>query len=104
MLQPLTFDLDLWPSGDLRDDSNPEFCKEFYRALSVVCDDLFFSRYRRESASVASLAENTGDYKVNKLLYIPPTYINTLYTVRFKPKGVYKWLVDRSLCLEADDI
>lgn len=35
-------------SGDLRDDTNSQFAEELYRALSVVCDDLFFSRYRTE--------------------------------------------------------
>jgi hypothetical protein len=46
--------------GDLRDDTNAEFAREFYRALSVVCDDLFFSRYRRESSAVQSLADSEG--------------------------------------------
>ena len=36
-------------TGDLINDSNPEFAREFYRALSVVCDDLFFARYRRSA-------------------------------------------------------
>ncbi|CAH1797049.1 unnamed protein product [Owenia fusiformis] len=43
-------------AGDLRDDSNPEFAREFYRALSVVCDDLFFARYRRSSPITKTLA------------------------------------------------
>ncbi|RUS80922.1 hypothetical protein EGW08_011303, partial [Elysia chlorotica] len=34
-------------SGDLRDDSNPKFIKEYQRALSVMCDDLFFSKTKR---------------------------------------------------------
>ena len=45
-------------SGDLRDDSNPAFLKEFHHALAIICDDLFFARYRRSSAlanTVASL-------------------------------------------------
>ncbi len=47
-------------SGDLRDDSNPEFAKDFYQALSVVCDDLFFARYRRSSSPAESLSESVG--------------------------------------------
>ena len=44
----------------MRDDSNPEFTKQFYRALGVVCDDLFFSRYRRESSPATALAQSAG--------------------------------------------
>ena len=33
----------------MTNDSNPEFAREFYRALSVVCDDMFFARYRRSA-------------------------------------------------------
>lgn len=35
--------------GDLRNDHNPEFQKEYHRAWAVVCDDLFFSRFRRNT-------------------------------------------------------
>lgn len=35
---------------DMRSDSDPKFVKEFYKALSVVCSDLFLSRYRRSNA------------------------------------------------------
>lgn len=48
-------------AGDLRDDSNPVFLKEFHQGLAVTCDDLFFSRYRRSSAlshTLASLPQN----------------------------------------------
>lgn len=38
-------------SGDLRDDSNPKFIKEYQRALSVMCDDLFFSKTKRSESS-----------------------------------------------------
>eukprot|EP00058_Branchiostoma_floridae_P012905 XP_002598393.1 hypothetical protein BRAFLDRAFT_128123 [Branchiostoma floridae] len=41
-------------SGDLRDDSSPEFVQEFHRALSAVCNDLFFARYRRSSPGSAN--------------------------------------------------
>lgn len=49
-------------AGDLRDDTNPEFAKEFYQALSVVCDDLFFARYQQSSGAAQTLAqkENVG--------------------------------------------
>ena len=36
-------------SGDLRDDHNPDFLREYHRALSVVCSDLFFARFRRST-------------------------------------------------------
>ena len=35
---------------DMRSDSDPNFVKEFYKALSVVCSDLFLARYKRSSA------------------------------------------------------
>ena len=35
---------------DLTDDYDPNFVKEFYRALCVVCNDLFFARYKRSTA------------------------------------------------------
>ena len=40
-------------SQDLRDDTEPSFVKEFHRGLAVVCDDLFFARYRRSSSPVS---------------------------------------------------
>ena len=36
--------------GDLRNDHNPNFLREYHRALAVVCDDLFFARFRRNTA------------------------------------------------------
>lgn len=42
--------------GDLRDDSHPGFMKEFHLALAVICDDLFFARYRRSSALARTLS------------------------------------------------
>ena len=48
--------------GDLRDDLSPEFAREFYRALAVVHDDLFFSRYRRESDVTTTLSQQQGAY------------------------------------------
>lgn len=32
------------------DDSDAMFVKEFYKSISVVCNDLFFARYKRSSA------------------------------------------------------
>lgn len=46
--------------GDLRDDLSSEFAREFYRALAVVHDDLFFARYRRESDITTSLSKQQG--------------------------------------------
>ena len=43
-------------AGDLRDDSHPGFLKEFHHALAVLCDDLFFARYRRSSALARTLS------------------------------------------------
>ena len=35
---------------DMTDDSDPAFVKEFYKSISVVCNDLFFARYKRSTA------------------------------------------------------
>ena len=35
---------------DMTDDADPAFVKEFYKSLSVVCNDLFFARYKRSTA------------------------------------------------------
>ena len=43
--------------GDLTHDHNPDFAREFYHALSVVCDDLFFARYRSNSAAAKTLGD-----------------------------------------------
>ena len=61
--------------GDLQDDSNPDFAREFYRALSVVCDDLFFARYRRSSSTAKALA-HTDDANVESAA-------NTLLSIMF---------------------
>lgn len=47
--------------GDLRDDAHPGFLKEFHHALAVVCDDLFFARYRRTSALARTLSSLPAD-------------------------------------------
>ena len=47
--------------GDLRDDSHPGFLKEFHHALAVICDDLFFARYRRSSALARTLSSLPDD-------------------------------------------
>lgn len=46
--------------GDLRDDSDQDFVREFYHALTVVCNDLFFARQRRKSPETGegATAEN----------------------------------------------
>lgn len=53
-------------AGDLRDDSNPVFLKEFHHGLAVMCDDLFFSRYRRTSALSQTLASLPDSIKVEE--------------------------------------
>ena len=50
---------------DLRDDTEPSFVKEFHRGLAIVCDDLFFARYRR---SQTSSSQNEDLDKVAELL------------------------------------
>ena len=45
---------------DLRDDTESSFVKEFHRGLAIVCDDLFFARYRR-SCVPASQNEDLGN-------------------------------------------
>ena len=50
----------MFRAGDLRDDLSAEFAREFYRALSVVHDDLFFARYRKDSDVTNSLAKQQG--------------------------------------------
>lgn len=53
-------------AGDLRDDSNPVFLKEFHHGLAVICDDLFFSRYRRSSALSQTIASLPDSIKVEE--------------------------------------
>lgn len=48
-------------TNDLRDDSNPQFIREFYRCLAVCCDDLFFARYRRSQALERARSEGMGE-------------------------------------------
>lgn len=46
---------------DMRSDADPKFIKEFYKALGVVCSDLFLSRYKRSNAMNDALAAYTED-------------------------------------------
>ena len=50
---------------NLRDDTEPSFVKEFHRGLAIVCDDLFFARYRR---SCVPNSQNEDLEKVTELL------------------------------------
>lgn len=50
----------MYPAGDLRDDSQPEFLREFHKALAVVSGDLFFARYRFQSDAAHSLREKSS--------------------------------------------
>ena len=50
----------MYISGDLRDDSQPEFLREFHKALAVVSGDLFFARYRFQSETAHSLKEKSS--------------------------------------------
>lgn len=52
--------------GDLRDDSNPGFLKEYHKALAVVCDDLFFARYRQSSGISQTLAKKNPGVSVEQ--------------------------------------
>lgn len=51
---------------NLRDDTEPSFVKEFHRGLAIVCDDLFFARYRRSCVPTTSQNDDLG--KVAELL------------------------------------
>ena len=59
--------------GDLRDDNNPFFLRHFYRALRVVCTDMFFGRTNKlEGEPVSGLDElmglaSTASHKYNIL-------------------------------------
>jgi len=47
---------------DLSDDTNPVFMKEFYKALTVLCSDLFLARYKRANTlndALVALPEQT---------------------------------------------
>lgn len=37
--------------GDLTDDANPQFLREFYRAMRICCQDLFFARSRNSGVT-----------------------------------------------------
>eukprot|EP00111_Clytia_hemisphaerica_P004694 TCONS_00013482-protein len=50
---------------DMRSDSDPKFVKEFYKALSVVCSDLFLSRYRRSNAMNEAFVNFTDDQNMS---------------------------------------
>lgn len=41
--------------------------REYHRALAVVCDDLFFARYRRNSAPNSGSQRNVGQAAVQML-------------------------------------
>lgn len=43
-------------AGDLHDDTNSTFVREYQRALSVVCHTLFFAQHPQESHTVQKLA------------------------------------------------
>ncbi|XP_071958404.1 uncharacterized protein [Antedon mediterranea] len=49
--------------GDMIDDTDQEFTREFYNALSTVCNDLFFARYRRTSALTQAEQELSAEQK-----------------------------------------
>lgn len=51
---------------DLRDDTDPSFVKEFHRSLAIVCDDLFFARYRRSSVLTQSTTLPAGEDVLEK--------------------------------------
>ncbi|KAI8480901.1 hypothetical protein Bbelb_413740, partial [Branchiostoma belcheri] len=55
-------------SGDLRDDSSPDFVQEFHRALSAVCNDLFFARRWWETMFNDCETESERDAAVDDLL------------------------------------
>lgn len=53
---------------DLRDDTDPSFVKEFHRGLAIVCDDLFFARYRRSSVlEQSAVTPQTSDDNLEKM-------------------------------------
>ncbi|XP_033122761.1 uncharacterized protein LOC117121631 [Anneissia japonica] len=49
--------------GDMIDDTDQDFTREFYSALSTVCNDLFFARYRRTSALTQAEQDMTAEQK-----------------------------------------
>nr|XP_002738967.1 PREDICTED: uncharacterized protein LOC100369241 [Saccoglossus kowalevskii] len=59
-------------TGDMRDDTQPEFSREFHKSLSVLCHDLFFARYRRSSSLLslksASKAEQSKEEQDSRMM------------------------------------
>ncbi|GFO26753.1 cytadherence high molecular weight protein 2 [Plakobranchus ocellatus] len=53
-------------SGDLTDDSRPLFMRDFYKALRVVCQDMFFSRSRNTPASHGLIGSSPADDKTKE--------------------------------------
>lgn len=51
----------LLSSGDMRDDTNVDFLREFHLALSVVCNDLFFARYRSKNSPRDTASDRDGE-------------------------------------------
>lgn len=64
----------MFVKGDLHDDTNPSFVCEYQRALTVVCDSLFFAHHNGESGTMQQLANtmavdlNTAGQTLQKLL------------------------------------
>ena len=54
----------LLSSGDMRDDSLASFVQEFHSALSVVCNDLFFARYRHHPDTSKEATSEQSEEKV----------------------------------------
>ena len=54
--------------GKFDNDANPEFVKEFYRCLSVCCNDLFLSRYGDSSLGMQERDEITVGSEVKTLV------------------------------------
>nr|XP_054760150.1 uncharacterized protein LOC129266333 [Lytechinus pictus] len=48
-------------AGDMRDDTNVDFLREFHLALSVVCNDLFFARYRSKNSPRDTTSDRDGE-------------------------------------------
>ncbi|XP_022100041.1 trichohyalin-like [Acanthaster planci] len=48
-------------TGDMRDDTSAGFTREFHQALSAVCNDLFFARYRHGTNLPAPTPGDQGD-------------------------------------------
>ncbi|XP_033646870.1 uncharacterized protein LOC117306372 isoform X1 [Asterias rubens] len=57
-------------TGDMRDDTSASFNRNFHQALSVICNDLFFARYRHNATlpSVPEPGSSEGGHKVLEAL------------------------------------